>query len=147
MRDEVLRSHPWNFAVARKEIAALSSTPVYEYENEFQLPSDIIRILDFEDSDGYKYKIEGKKILSNASIMKIKYIKKVEDESEFDSSFAEVLAFRLAAELAYPLVQSVNLSQNMYRLYENALLNAKTFDGQEGTPPELINDLWLKSRL
>ena len=38
--DEVLRSHPWNCAIHRKSIAADSTTPAFDYDYRFQLPSN-----------------------------------------------------------------------------------------------------------
>lgn len=78
LRKEVLRAHPWNFAIRRANLARLSTTPEYEYNFEYQLPTDCLRVLETEaDKDNpsgdilgnsyTKYKIEGRKLLTNAS--------------------------------------------------------------------------------
>ena len=74
VRDIVLSAHPWNFAVKRTTLALLTETPEFDFTYAFQLPSDYIRVLDTDIPTG-KYKIEaGKKLLSNSSAIKIKYI-------------------------------------------------------------------------
>ena len=45
VRDEVLRSHPWNFAITRAEFSQLTTTPSFGYNYEYSIPSDCLRIL------------------------------------------------------------------------------------------------------
>ena len=50
MRDEVLRSHPWNSAISRASVASLADAPAFGYDNQFQLPADCLRMLEVYDS-------------------------------------------------------------------------------------------------
>ena len=46
LRDEMLEAHLWNFAIKRTGDLALSSTsPLWEFNNKFQLPTDCLRVL------------------------------------------------------------------------------------------------------
>ena len=74
MRDTTLRSHPWNFAIQRVELAASTETPSYEYNAQFALPSDFLRLLGTNMLDAAKFTVEGNLLLCNASALKIKYI-------------------------------------------------------------------------
>lgn len=144
MRRNVLRDHPWNFAIARTSLALLASAPEWEYAYQFQLPIDCLRVLTFsEDCD---WRIEGRYLLSNSGVAKIKYIKDVTDHSLFDDSFAEALSWKIAADLAFPLVQSQTLAQQMMDEYKKSLAQARTMNAQEGTPPNLVDDIFLNVR-
>lgn len=43
-RKEILRKHPWNFARKRAVLYAISTTPDFEYDYKYLLPSDFIRL-------------------------------------------------------------------------------------------------------
>lgn len=149
-RDAVLRAHIWNFAIKRVELAVNTTAPVFEYSNAFDLPSDCLRVLNLEDSDtmtSIVFKVEGRQLVTNESTAKIRYISRVEDPNQFDDLFKEALSARLAYELAYPLAESNTLMQNMYSVYKDKLSEARTMDGQEGTPDQLISREWTDSRI
>jgi len=147
VRDEVLRAHPWNFALKRASLGTLTTTPLFEYDYEFQLPSDCLRVLSLHDNT-ILWAIEAdRKLLSDSSEVKIKYISRVTATAEYDSQFLEALSFRLAADLSYSLVQSSALSQKLLAEYESVLSAARSIDAQEGTPPDLIDDSFVESRL
>jgi hypothetical protein len=144
VRDDVLRAHNWNFAIKRVALAVLSTTPVYEYEYEYNLPSDCLKVI--EVYPDVPFAIEGRKLLSNSNAIKIKYIYKNEDVYMYDANFLESLALKLAADLAYPLIQSVNKEEQLNSKFKEQLAYTRTLDAQEGTPEESSNDIWLEAR-
>jgi len=145
LRDEVLRAHPWNFAIKRVELAQISETPVFEWAYVYQLPNDCLRVLQAETKDVI-YAVEGRKVYSDESTMYIKYIGQITDTATFDPQFAEALACRLAADIAYAITQSATVAQTMWEAYNSALRVARSCDAQEGTPEELQNTDWLVAR-
>lgn len=145
LRDEVMASHPWNFAIKREALALLPSTPAFGFGFEFQLPNDCLRVIAL-DTKHIDYQVEGDRLLCDEQNMSIRYIAKIEDTTKFSPMFIATLAHRLAADLAYPLVQSNTVAREMRLTYERMLSEAKTVDAQEGTPPVLIDDTWLNSR-
>jgi hypothetical protein len=150
LRDELLQSHPWNFATARVELAQLTSIPAFDYDYEYQLPSDCLRVIDIENPDyDIKWEVSGDKLLSNEETVKIKYIKKETNTSKFSPVFIQALSLRLAWDLAYSLIQSGTQAQYWQSAYENYLRSARSYDSQEGKPEEVIdeyNDIFLNSR-
>lgn len=146
IRDAALKSHLWNFAIRRVVLNKLTTTPAFGFSNEFQLPVDCLKVIHMEDRD-VPFKIEGRKLLTDNAESKILYISKITDTSLWDVEFAEYLAHKIAAELAYPLVQSVSLATQMNRLADLVLKDVRSSDAQEGTPDDLISDVWLDSRL
>ena len=45
VRDSLLSSYPWSFAIAQKRLGRLDLTPVADFKYAFQLPSDFLRII------------------------------------------------------------------------------------------------------
>src|SRR5690606_26204755 len=109
LRDEVLRAHPWNFAVARQRLVRLSEAPPFGYAWQYQLPSDSLRVLALNDGRG-AYEIEGRRLLTDDETADLVYVRGVTDPNEYDSIFREALACRVSADLAYRLANSTTLS-------------------------------------
>lgn len=146
IRDALLRSHPWNFAIRRVELAQLTTTPVFEWSYEYQLPTDCLRALMLEEDD-IEFKIEGRKLLTDNDTAKLKYIARVEDPNEYDTLFAELLSARLAAEMAPILSDSTTLAQLMWELYQQKLKETRSMDAQEGSPENITANTWVESRV
>jgi hypothetical protein len=149
LRKEVLRSHPWNFAIAHVALAATVNTPVWDrFSTEFLIPSDVLRILDTNLPPGVEwekgYNIDGNSVIfCNTDNLKIKYIKDIQNTTRFDANFDEALALRIAADLAYSLVQSQTVQTNMFNLYKAFLGTAMSFDAQENSDQQIVADEWL----
>jgi len=146
VRDSVLRSHPWNFAIQRLSFNKTPNIPVYDYESEFQIPGNVIRILTPEDSY-VKWVQEGDKILCNDSSFKCRCIIRVTDPTRWDEIFVTTFAARLAAELAYSITNSRPIASDKWELYFAKFRMATGVDAQVGTPEELRVDEWLDSRI
>jgi|TARA_R110000803_G_scaffold24974_2_gene59873 hypothetical protein len=147
MRDTTLRSHPWNFAIQRVELAASTETPSYEYNAQFALPSDFLRLLGTNMLDAAKFTVEGNLLLCNASALKIKYIYQVTDPNKFDWLFIEALSARIAAELSIAMTDSRTLTVDLFNLFSTKLADARSADATEGTPDDITADTWLNSRV
>jgi len=136
-RNFLLRVYPWGFANKRVTLGRSTTVPDWEYSYLYALPNDYLKLLDVLDSDFEDIKIEGRFIATNLETVKIKYTAKITNTPEFDATFSEMLAVRLAAVLAYPLTKSNTVSQAMWKLYEEYEMDAFSADGQEGTPDAL----------
>lgn len=147
VRDELLYDHPWNFAMGRAELAAAVSAPLFDWGYQFPLPSDALRVVDTDlPKVGAKWHVEGRVILCDSETLKIKYIRQVTDASQFTPGFAEVLATKLAADICFSLVQSVQLKSELFAEYERKLRTARSFDAQESMGDRVYADSWLKAR-
>jgi hypothetical protein len=99
------------------------------------------------EGDDIKFKVEGRKVLTDEAPANLLYIIRVTDSTQFDTLFTEVLSAKLSAELAVTLTDSINLADFLHQKYENALSEARGMDAQEGTPDNIIADTWIASRL
>lgn len=145
-RDELLYSHPWNFAMKRVSVAADATAPTYGFAYRFALPADCLRVRAMEDGDVI-YQVEGRYILTDESgPLNFQYITKITDTAQFSPGFAEALAFRLAMDLAYTIGESNTVLQNMSQLFDKAIKQARSMDAQEGSAPQPRATTWINSR-
>lgn len=146
VRDAVLRAYPWNAAVRRAALAALAEAPAWGYARQFQLPEGpspepCLRLLaiDGETEFGLRYKIEGRRVLTDeAAPLNILYIARIDDPAVLDPQLADVIATRLAADLSYSLTASAALGQTLMDIYQAKLNEARITDADEGSPDELV---------
>ena len=159
VRDATLRSHTWNCAIARADLAADSTAPSFGFANQFSLPTDpfCLRVLSFFTSNvdaeispydsQVMFKVEGRKIRSDEATCRITYISRVTDTELFDSLLSNAIAYRLASETAYAITGSTTVAQSMYTMYEQKVKEARTMDALEGKPDKLVADEFTNIRL
>ena len=131
VRDALFRTHPWNCLQARLELAASTDSPAWGFTYAYTLPANCLRLLRVLDYDS-NYKVEGRKILSNASTMKILYIARITDPNEYDELLRETLSAALGADIAYAVTSNNTTSQNMILSYQEKLKDARFVDSTEG---------------
>ncbi len=140
IRDSVFRAHPWNALITRRTLSPDATAPTFEFDNAFTLPTDpyCLRVisLDFHD---IIHRVEGRKILCNEDTLNLVYVGRVEDVNQYDMLLIESIAAALAADLAYPLVGSTSLAQEMRAVYQEKLKEARFVDATEGTPASITS--------
>jgi hypothetical protein len=137
-RDSVLRSHWWRFASTRAVLALDTETPSSEWDYQFILPEDFLRMKSiyedrFSDANLDSYALEGTFLLTNESSMSIRYIRKVTDVTEFDPLFIEVLVLHLALKLIPALAgtKSEALTLDVKQDLKNLTSQVRAIDRQE----------------
>lgn len=159
VRDRMLRLHPWNFALERAQLAKLSAAPLWEFANQYNIPSDSLRILEIENQElwvslqtntvhaGLGWFIEGGKILTDLGPpINIKYIKQITDTNQFDSTFISALEARLALEFAEKTTGTSAKVADLDTLYRRFFNDARAANGQEGTARPFVAFDWLTAR-
>ena len=131
VRDALFRSHPWNCLQKRIQIAADTTAPAWGFSFAYTLPADCLRLLKILDYDS-NYKVEGRKILSNTSSMKILYVGRVTDPNEYDELLRETLSSSLGADIAFGVTSNNQTATNMYNLFKEKLRDARFVDSTEG---------------
>ena len=150
VRLALLRSHPWNFATKRVQLAQLSSTPAIKFDFEYQLPTDYLRVVKVTDNDeglGHvDHKVEDGKILTSSDQCWLVYIYQLTDPNKMSTLFREYVSSLLAQEAAIGLVNSNTLHQLMTQEAQNIERRARGADSQEDMPPEMPVGSWVRSR-
>lgn len=143
--DEVLRAYNWNCATERASLAQLSETPAFGYAYYFALPEGCLRVLQMEDLS-YKFKVEGKKLLTDEATAKILYIKRI-SVNDMDSMCQAALVTRLAWDLSLSLAKDKGMQDRIEKRFALRKAEAEQVDAQEGTPEEVVVPTWTDARL
>lgn len=171
VRRDLLRNHPWNFAIKRAKLARDVEKPKFFYENQFSLPTDCLRVLKTKNQEdgrflglpggfnGFvtvnnkvdylpieQFKIEGRKLLSHDEEVEIVYISDLEDVTVMDAAFREYFSVRLAFVISYKITGSIQMRNDLAAELEMLRRRAKESDGQEGTIERIETSTWLASR-
>jgi hypothetical protein len=150
VRDRVLRSHPWNCAISRAELAADAEPPEWGRANAFQLPSDFLRLLppypemNINDLD---WQIEGRKILTDDSgPIYLRYIYQVTDPNEMDPLLRELISTELALELCEEITQSNTKKDALKDDVKAIVKDARRVNAFECVAQEPPEDTWITVR-
>lgn len=146
VRASVLEAHSWSFATKTIELAPVSgTTPLFDWAYAYQPPADLLKMLrgedwfqDFEMYNGILY--------ADENPLKIKYVFLNTNVSSYTYAFAECVAWRLAADLAYALTNSTTVAQSMMTGYEMELKAARYNDAHKSTPQPLLSEEFIRSR-
>ena len=160
VRRAELSKRYWNFALARTSLAALSQTPAWGYDKQYQLPNDFLKLVqvsdfyispsltDYRDADDSPYAIEGTALLTNFTApLKIRYVADVVNTGVFDPLFVEVIAAKLAYESCYTIVQSYQAREQAVNDYRLAIREAAVSNALAKPPQGFPDDSWVLGRL
>lgn len=149
-RDYLLSAHPWNFAIKRSTLTPLSTAPNHEYTNQYQIPSDCLRVLRiYSDSGDEDWIVEGGNILtkrSTSDAISIVYVFRNTDSSMYRPYFAIALSAYLATELAQALNRTNEMYNQLFEVFNFKIREARSLDAQEGRPMQFFQNTWLDSR-
>lgn len=148
-RRAVLRAHPWNFAIKRVTLAQDATAPNHEYTYRHALPADYLKVIRTADEAlGYddSYRLEGGFLVSDEGTVKVEYIADIEDTTLFDPLFEDVLAQRMAAEMSVAFTDNSALTERLWKIYQDKLMEARSVESQEGRPRDIEASQWINSR-
>lgn len=149
-----LLAYPWNFSTTRVQLAQLTSTPAFEYDYAYALPSDWIYTVAVHDNESGLGTIEYREeqqdsqnvILSNSNQVYLLYAKDEADTNIWSANFRRAMATALARDLSIGIANSNNLQQSMSRMANRALNIAKATDSITDFPRNRPRGTWANSR-
>ena len=151
--DAELRRHRWKFAIKRAALPALADAPAWGYSYAYQLPADFLALVQVNDFylRGLKQKapwsVESGQLLTDyPAPLKVRYIHRLDNISQADALFVEVLACKLAMEACETLTQSMQKREAAFSEYKFAVSEAVRLDAIENPPDELPWGSWFDSR-
>ncbi|WP_218187305.1 hypothetical protein [Pseudomonas sp. CHM02] len=140
IRDDLLRTHPWNCTIKRVLLAPDATPPAFGYANQFELPADFLRVLEVGQAGiQIDYLVEGRSILADATSLQLRYVYLNEVENTWDASLVGLLTLAMACAMAYPITQSSALQAAFEQKLAMAKKVARAVDGQED-PPQTLGD-------
>lgn len=136
-RKALLRLHPFQCATKRIKLAPLSVKPEFEYSYQFQLPDDLIRIINANTED---YVVEEDRLLSNSNQLNLVYVFDNKNEETYDSLFIECLVLYLAYKISKPITGSQGTSESYYMQCQELIKQAKAVQAQEIPSQQFFKD-------
>jgi len=132
-RNTALQAYPWNFAVKRVALTKDASAPAYGFSYQYDLPNNpyCLRVLRAHEPE-IVFRIEGRKLLSDNSAIKIKYIARITSVAEMSAMFREAFEHLMAWKLCYGVTGSTSLRKDLMASYKEILIDAEDIDTQEG---------------
>ena len=154
VRDDLLRSHPWNFATKRVQLAQSGTDPTFEFDNAFVLPADWLRTISVHDNDAghgsvlYRHEIvNGQQVLVTSSdAVYLRYVYQVTDPNLMAADFRRALALSLARDLSLPLASSNSMQERYSAEASRALARARSADAMGSFPELRPRGSWAASR-
>ena len=143
VRQEVLRTHYWGFALGRTNLALLTPAQATDHgEYVYAYPQDclFVRKVYAKGNDKhpvcfqevYAQDIQARTIVCALAQAQVEYTRDVRDEALFDPAFAKAFSLALAADLAMTLSADNTLAQRILQKYTLALDEARRSNMSEG---------------
>jgi hypothetical protein len=154
VRDRLLRTYRWNFAITRAELAPDSTAPLFGFTYKFRKPNDIIHFVGVFDEDAevsnytsgsIPHKLEGEFIHANENPLFIFYLARIIDPTKFDVFFIDLVSVDLAQRISYGLTSGNKRTADLTKMREQVLSDAKIADAFEGTPEIVESTRWIDS--
>lgn len=123
----LLVRHRWRFASKKAQLAKLTSSPINEWANAFQIPTDCLQTIGTYPRAAYE--IYGDKIYTNQGSLELDYIYAV-NIGDVPAYFQRALEYAVAADVAEGMTSNTSLVQAMNDRAEHELMIAMGVDSQ-----------------
>lgn len=165
VRQAELRRSIWCFSLKRDSIPALSAAPPWGFAVAYQLPGDFLRLVqagdiwavpaqtNYVNGDNSQWALEssadGTRVLLTdmGAPLKIRYVRDVTDETQFDALFNMAFAARLAYEACEEITGSNTKKEAAANDYTEAIKQAIRSNAVERPPASIADDSWMTGRL
>lgn len=132
VRDELISSYPWKFAIKRTTLDTPdATTPEFEYDYQYTLPADCLKVWELYNTTS-NYVVEGGLLLCSDEEIYLKYGAKITDVSLYPSAFVASFAAKLAAELCPKRSDNKQLRVSLLQEFELTISHAYKLDAIEG---------------
>jgi hypothetical protein len=148
-RDAVLTQSHWNFATTQAELSKLTGTPLFKYGYKYLLPVDpyCLKVLNIENpEEDTLWMVKGREIHTDRDGLKIDYIFRNTDVSQWTPLFTITFEFFLAYRMGYAITGSRSIQQDLYAAYQEALSDAEDVNAQEGNADEVDSNDFIDVR-
>ncbi len=168
VRDYMLQTYPWRFAMALASLAADATPPAWGYAKRYRLPDDLLRLVTLGDTSidiatyGVQYRVGGETSDVTAAAfevigpyihtdlsapLRILYVTQITDTGEFPDVFSEALAVRLAFDACEELTQSATKKDALASELKMVMTEARRVDALQRPPAPRAPGNWSRSRL
>jgi len=128
--EDAITSYPWRFAMGKVTLSKLSSSPLNEWTNAFQLPGDLL--LTYRTYPRSPFEIYENKLYSDQETIEIDYWFKPE-ETTLPPYFVKYMQYALASEFAISVTDNRTLAETFDAAANTQKLVAMNRDSQGRT--------------
>ena len=154
VRDDLLRSHAWNFATKRLKLAQSGTAPAFGFEHAYPLPPDWLRTIlvagDEEGGRSIEHQVEEvagqRAIVTDHDEVWLRYVMRVEDPNMMTADFVSAFRLALARDMAVSIAASNTLQANLQQQASRALARARSSDSLGQTPEQRPRGAWADVR-
>ncbi|MBP5698381.1 MAG: hypothetical protein J6W96_02495 [Alphaproteobacteria bacterium] len=156
IKNLLLASYPWRFAVALKRLAQCAEKFgecfMYRLPTDFLLLVKVFGAGNLSLVDVHLQALTGYEIVNQAIIVNhsdgvvIEYVQNVDDDDLFPALFREALAAKIAAELAMRLKHDLNIKQVFDNEFYNLIRQAELNNEIEKDAEILPDSSWVSVR-
>lgn len=129
---------PWRFARQEVVLAEVSGVTSSRWAHVHALPADLLRVREvrvadeaLSADDAVAYEMFGDRLLTNLTPVSLRYIRRIDDPSQFTPLFIEALSWHLAARLAMPLTRDANQRQAAFQMALQSQAAASAAEGND----------------
>lgn len=146
-----LRRNIWKFALLTASVGEELPAPPAPWSHRYPLPGNLVRLVEVGDDPlgCHRWAIEGRHILTDlASPLRIRFVRDNIPEQDFDALFVEVIACKMALDLAMRIRSEDGLLRSIDGRYSVTMREARRIGAIELPPsPRRDEDPWVQSRL
>lgn len=145
--NELLIEEPWNFGTKRVRLARVADPIQTRCAYEYQYPANCLKLnkiytdKDILQANQYRrdWEVIGDRICSDHLGLEAEYVYAPLDQSLYFAGFIKCLAYKLAIECCYKLINSTSREQALQSQYDNIILpKAISLDAQQEDPIEEV---------
>lgn len=140
---DMLSGTRWRFATKKLTLSKLASSPLNEFDYQYQLPNDFLYLN--KALDGSDYEVYEDKVYSNMPSLSIDYVFRV-DESYLPPYFARLMEFQLAALLAVPVTANSTRADLYDGMTSRQLKKARYLDSSQRPADEIPTSTYVDAR-
>lgn len=152
--DDLLCSHPWNFATKRVQLAQSATDPSFEFDNAFVLPSDWLRTISVHDNNAghgtVLYRTEqvaGQNVIvASSDAIYLRYVSRVTDPNLWSADFRRAFSEALARDMAIPIASSNSMRDQYASEFARSMARARSSDAMGSFPELRPRGSWASSR-
>lgn len=148
---QVLKAHAWGFATKHDTFTANAVAPTHGFTFSYDLPTDCLRVIDIRPANDLRapaarFTVVGKQLFANVTPCNARYIYDCIDPDLWPDTFADVVATKLASEIAPLNSQSFGLGASLKQMYAAVLQSAVAADAMEERTILPIEPMFLRVR-
>lgn len=117
-------------------MAPVVAAPPFGYTHAFELPADCIRV-NFVNGTTFGYKVEGKRILANTTLLELEYNINQTDPAQYDVLLIEAIGLSLAVKICLALTNDKGINDRLEMSLAKAMRMGKFVDSCEDASGEL----------